>query len=75
MTEYDALDIAVRAVSIYANRHPRPVQVTATQAADMLGLSRTTVHKLMKAGNLRYNKCGLIHIEQVDALLRGLPTP
>ncbi|WP_243772069.1 helix-turn-helix domain-containing protein [Burkholderia anthina] len=35
----------------------------------MLGLSRATVHKLMNAGKLRYNKCGQIPIEQVDALL------
>lgn len=69
MTEQDALDIAVRAVSIYAARHPRPNQVTATQAAEMLGLSRPTVRKLMDAGKLRYNQCGLIPIEQVDRLL------
>ena len=53
MTEADALDIAVRAVSIYAARHPRPVQVTAKQAAEMLNLSRPTVRKLMDAGKLR----------------------
>jgi excisionase family DNA binding protein len=69
MTEQDALDIAVRAVSIYAGRHPRPSQVTAKQAADMLGLSRPTVRKFMDAGRLKYNHCGLIPIEQVDALL------
>ncbi|QTD91290.1 helix-turn-helix domain-containing protein [Burkholderia anthina] len=69
MTEADAIYMAVRAVSIYAGRHPRPVQVTVTQAAQMLGLSRATVHKLMNAGKLRYNKCGQIPIEQVDALL------
>jgi excisionase family DNA binding protein len=69
MTEADALDIAVRAVSIYAQRHPRPVQVTATQASQMLNLSRPTIRKLMGAGKLRYNKCGLISVEQVDALL------
>ena len=69
MTDTDAIEIAVRAVSIYAGRHPRPAQVTATQAAQMLGLSRPTVRKLMDAGRLRYNGCGLIPIEQVDALL------
>lgn len=69
MTDQEALDIAVRAVAIYAQRHPRPVQVTVTQAAEMLGLSRPTVHKMMSAGLLRYNKCGLISIEYVDALL------
>jgi hypothetical protein len=71
MTEYDALDIAVRAVSIYANRHPRPVQVNMTQAGEMLGLSRPTIRKLMAAGKLKYNHCGLIPIEHVDALLKA----
>lgn len=72
MTELEAIDMAVRAVSIYAQRHPRPVQVTVTQAAQMLNVSRPTVHKYMKAGLLRYNKCGLISTEQVDALLASL---
>ncbi|MBC8735622.1 DNA-binding protein [Paraburkholderia sp. UCT31] len=61
--------MAVRAVSIYAGRHPRPSQATAKQAGEMLNLSRPTVRKLMDAGKLRYNQCGLIPIEQVDALL------
>lgn len=69
MTHNDALDIAVRAVSLYAGRHPRPSQVTQVQAAEMLSLSRPTVRKLMDSGKLRYNDCGLIPIEQVDALL------
>lgn len=66
MTE---LDIAVRAVQLYAERHPRPVQVTQTQAADMLGVSRWTVGKMLTAGKLRLNSCGLIPIELVDKLL------
>lgn len=60
---------AVRAVELYAQRHPRPPQVTVTQAAKMLGLSRPTVHKLMKAGKLTFNSCGQIPIEQVDRVL------
>lgn len=60
---------AVRAVELYAQRHPSPPQVNVTQAAKMLGLSRPTVHKLMKAGKLTFNSCGQIPIEQVDRVL------
>ena len=60
---------AVRAVELYAQRHPRPPQVNVTQATKMLGLSRPTVHKLMKAGKLTFNSCGQIPIEQVDRVL------
>jgi hypothetical protein len=63
------LEIAERAVQLYAGRHPRPVQVTITQAAQMLGLSRPTVRNLMKAGKLSFNGCGLIPIEQIDRIL------
>jgi excisionase family DNA binding protein len=59
----------IRAFEFYAARRPRPVQITITQAAQMLGLSRPTVRNLMKAGKLKLNACGQIPIEQVDALL------
>lgn len=68
-TEADVIRIAHRALETYEARHPRPPHVTATQAAEMLGLSRQTVSKIMRAGRLRYNACGLIPIEQVDKLL------
>lgn len=64
------IEIAVKAVQIYAERHPRPCQVTITQAAEMLGLSRHTVAKMLRAGQFRLNKCGLIPIEQVDRALQ-----
>jgi hypothetical protein len=63
------LKTAVRAVQIYAERHPRPLHVNLTQAAQMLELSRATVRKLVQTGKLRMNGCGLIPIDQVDALL------
>ena len=43
--------------------------MTITQAAEMLGLSRHTVSKMVRAGQLKLNRCGLIPIEQVDAML------
>jgi len=63
------LELLQQAFELYAARRPRPVQVTITQAAQMLGLSRPTVRNLMKAGKLSFNGCGLIPIEQVDRLL------
>lgn len=64
------IDVALRAVEIYAQRHPRPAHVTLTQAAQMLELSRPTVRKLIAAGKLKLNGCGLIPTEQIDRLLR-----
>jgi excisionase family DNA binding protein len=69
MTE--ELKIAIRAVQIYAERHPRPPHVNMTQAAKMLGLSLPTVRKLVQSGKIRFDKCGLIPIEQIDALLES----
>ncbi len=54
MTDY-VLDIAAAAVQRYAETHPRPTQVTQVQAAEMLGLSRDTVRKLIRCGTLRLN--------------------
>ena len=73
MEKHDAyradLHTAILAVQIYAQRHPRPPHVTMTQAAAMLDLSRPTVRKLVHSGRLKLNGCGLIPIEQIDALL------
>ncbi|CAE6827063.1 helix-turn-helix domain-containing protein [Paraburkholderia aspalathi] len=70
IAENDVLRIAIQAVQLYADRHPRPVQVTITQAAEMLGLSRHSVSKMVRVGQFKLNRCGLIPIEQVDAALR-----
>lgn len=67
--EVAGIKIALKAVEIYAQRHPRPSHVTMAQAAEMLDLSRPTVRRLMKAGKLSLNECGRIPIEQVDRLL------
>lgn len=44
----------------------RPVHVNQTQAAEMLKLSKSTICRMIKAGNIRLNKCGLIPIEQLE---------
>ena len=63
------LEIAIKAVRLYAETHPRPVQVTQQQAAEMLGLSRHTVRKMISAGALKLNKCGMITTSEVDRAL------
>jgi len=68
-TDADIIRIVHRALQIYEARHPRPAHVNLKQAAEMLGISRHTVTKIMRMGKLRYNACGLIPIEQVDKLL------
>ena len=63
------LEAALKAVEIFAARHPRPSHVTQRQAAEMLGLSEPTIRKMVRKGGFRLNRCGLIPIEQVDAAL------
>ena len=67
MTEH--IEIAVQAVRLYAETHPRPPHVTQKQAAEMLGLSAPTVGKLVRSGRLKLNGAGLIPILQVDRLI------
>lgn len=66
----DETKAALKALELYSARHPRPAQVTMKQAAEMLGLSRQTVSKMVLFGQFRLNKCGMIPIEQVDAMLQ-----
>ncbi|MEN6539419.1 MAG: helix-turn-helix domain-containing protein [Mizugakiibacter sp.] len=63
------LEIATKAVQLYAESHPRPPHVTQRQAAKMLDLSAPTVSKLVKSGKLKLNGAGLIPIGQIDELL------
>ena len=67
MTE--TLQTALKAVQLYAESHPRPSQVTQTQAAELLGLSVSTVRKLVRSGTLKLNACGLIPISEIDKAL------
>jgi excisionase family DNA binding protein len=65
------LSVALKAVQLYADLHPRPAQVTQTQAAEMLGLSRATVCRMVQTGHISLNKCGLISIAEIDRLLQS----
>lgn len=66
-----ALDLAFQAVRLYAETHPRPSQVTQIQAAEMLNVSRATVSRMVKAGLLPLNKCGLIPTTEIDLALQS----
>lgn len=65
----EIISIAAKAVQMYAETHPRPLHVTQKQASEMLGLSQPTVSRMVKAGTLKLNKCGLIPITAIDRVL------
>lgn len=68
MSDDLVLRAAMKAVQLYAETHPRPTQVTQTQAAEMLGVSTRTVRNYLVSGKLRLNGCGQIPIEAVDEI-------
>ncbi|MDR1648306.1 MAG: helix-turn-helix domain-containing protein [Zoogloeaceae bacterium] len=62
-------DAAKRAAEEVIRRlpvHPRPAHVNQKQAAEMLGVSPPTLAKLIKSGALKFNKCGLIPVTEID---------
>jgi len=69
MSEDQTLRVAMQAVRLYAETHPRPTQVTQKQAAEILGVHPKTIRNYIAAGKLTLNGCGLIPIGAVDALL------
>ena len=48
---------------------PRPLHVTQKQAAEILGLSPTTVGKLVNSGKLKLNGCGMIPMSEIDRII------
>lgn len=65
----ETLEIAITAIRMFAEQHPRPAHVNQQQAAEMLNVSRHTVSRMLKAGTLRYNKVGMIPISEIDRAL------
>lgn len=65
------LEIAVKAIETYVERHPRPSQVTQEQAAEMVGVSPSTISRMIKAGQLKLNKFGRLPIAEIDKALAG----
>lgn len=68
MNAADLERIALRAIQLYAERRPRPTQVTQAQAAEMLNVSRRTIYNYIRSGRLKLNRCGQLPIEAVDAM-------
>ena len=60
------LDIAIKAVQRYAETHPRPVDVTQKQAAQMLKRSEPTIRKMVENGTILLNVDGRIPITEID---------
>jgi len=77
MLESEQIELIIRrAVKIalleHSESHPRPNQVNMVQAAQMLGISRATVSKMVSSGVLKLNQCGLINIKQIDEVLTNV---
>ena len=66
MTE---LQLAIKAVQIYAESHPRPSQVNKVQAAQMLDIHYHTVTAMVKSGIIKLNKFGMIPMSEIDNAL------
>lgn len=56
-------------LEVYAESHPRPLQVNQAQAAQMLNKSHVTVRKMIRAGLIRLNACGDIPISEIGRIL------
>lgn len=67
----EAIEVAITAIRMFAEQHPRPPHVNQQQAAQMLNVSRHTIGRMVKAGTLRANKFGMIPIGEVDRALAG----
>ena len=65
------VEFALKAIRIYAESHPRPAHVTQEQAAQMLHRSRPTISKLIKAGTIRLNACGMIPVSEIDRAIEA----
>ncbi|WP_233623296.1 DNA-binding protein [Burkholderia seminalis] len=66
LTDEQMLLLIDRAIAEFEREPKRPPHVTQAGAADMLGLSRATVGKLVRTGELRLNGVGRIPIGQID---------
>ena len=64
MTEYELKQV----IQIVKDTHPRPIEVTRTQAAQMLNKSRKTIQTMIDRGVLKLNENGMIPITEIDKL-------
>lgn len=65
----ELIEVAKVAVRHYAETHPRPIQVTQRQAATMMHVSESTISKMVKTGQLKLNRFGMLPISEVDSAL------
>lgn len=62
---------AIRVAAMFADKAAlRPLHVNQSQAAEMLNLSVSTISRMVKAGNIRLNKCGMIPIDQLEECVK-----
>ena len=66
MNTETVVDIAFKAIQLYAESHPRPSHVNQQQACELLGFSHPTVRKMIRTGTLRMNAAGMIPISEID---------
>lgn len=71
-TDNDLLRVIDSAIARFAARCPRPIAVNQTQAAEMLGVSKSTVCKWIKQGRIALNNAGMIPMSEVDRLARPI---
>ena len=64
MTEYELKQV----IQLVKDTMPRPVEVTRTQAAQMLNKSRKTIQMMIDRGVLKLNENGMIPITEIDKL-------
>lgn len=64
MTEYELKQV----IQLVKDTHPRPIEVTRTQAAQMLNKSRKTIQTMIDRGVLKLNENGMIPITEIDKL-------
>lgn len=70
MSEELMILCAAKGAQYYAEQHPRPSQVNAVQAAEMLGCSAQKVRAMIKDGRLALNKLGQIPVSEIDRALK-----
>jgi len=69
MSEEQMIACAAKGAQFYAEQHPRPSQVNAVQAAEMLEVSAPTVRKMIRDGRIKLNKLGMISVSEIDRAL------
>lgn len=74
MLDTKELEIATKAVEIYASRYRRPSEVDGKQAAEMLNISyQTFAKRYLKNGRLQPLASGKYATEDIDKIIASRP--